>query len=127
MRLLWVENNAQFAAVALRVFLQDFSVCVVPSLKDARLRLTEEVFDSILLDYDLDDGKGTELVPLVLSLPNRPFLIAASSHAEGNNQLSKAGADVICSKMDFARIATILAAVNTNPISSADVSPHPTS
>lgn len=108
MRLLWVENHARFVAVALPTLLHAHSVSVVSSLIEARQCLAEEAFDAVLLDYDLDDGKGTELVPLIFSLPNRPLLIAVSSHAEGNGRLLAAGADRVCSKMEFARIATVL-------------------
>lgn len=57
MRLLWLENNAKFVAVAHRTFLREYTICVVPSLVEARQRLSEDIFDAILLDYDLDDGK----------------------------------------------------------------------
>ena len=110
MRILWVENHAPFVAVVLQTFLRDFNVCVTPSVKEARRHLTAETFDAILLDYDLDDGKGSELVPLILSLPNHPLLVAASSHADGNSRLREAGADAVCPKMEFARIASVLAA-----------------
>jgi CheY-like chemotaxis protein len=104
-----VENHARFVAIVLHSFLRDVDVCVVPSLAEARQRLAAESFDAVLLDYDLDDGKGSELVPVVLALPNRPRLIAASSNAEGNARLLQAGADAVCPKRDFARIESLLA------------------
>ncbi len=109
MRLLWVENNARFVEATLKTFLYAHSVLVVPSLSEARVRLVAEIFDAILIDYDLDDGKGTELFPLVLMLPNRPLLVATSSHAVGNTRLLQVGADAVCSKMEFARIESLLA------------------
>jgi CheY-like chemotaxis protein len=109
LRLLWVENHDRFIAVTLQRFLHAHSVSVVPSLLQARQRLVEEVFDAVLLDYDLDDGKGSELVSHIRSLPNRPLLVAVSSHAEGNARLLAAGADRVCSKSDFAQIGTVLA------------------
>lgn len=103
MRILWVENHARFVSIALPTFLHAHSVCVVPSLAEARQHLASETFDAILLDYDLDDGKGTELIPDILALSPRPFLIATSAHATGNANLSAAGANAICPKRDFAQ------------------------
>jgi DNA-binding response OmpR family regulator len=108
LRVLWVENHVRFTEVALPMFLQAHTVRIVPSLAEARQCLAEEAFDAVLLYYDLDDGKGTELVSLVLSLPKRPLLVAASSHLEGNTRLLQAGADVICGKTEFARIGEVL-------------------
>jgi DNA-binding response OmpR family regulator len=111
MRLLWVENHARFADLALKTFLTTHTVTVVPSLAEARLCLTREGFDAVLLDYDLDDGKGTEIFSFLDALPVRPLLVATSSHAEGNARLLQAGADAICSKMEFAHIEAVLGSV----------------
>jgi len=64
-----------------------------------------------MLDYDLDDGKGTELVCEIICRPSRPQLIATSSHLFGNQALLDAGADAVCSKMDFANIEQVIASL----------------
>ena len=62
-----------------------------------------------MADYDLDDGKGDEFVPECrTSLPHLP-IIAVSSHDIGNTALIRAGASVVCSKMEFNRIQEVIA------------------
>ena len=108
MRLLWVENHAVFVHVAGRQFLSAHELTVVPSLAAAREALAAEAFDAVLLDYDLDDGKGAELVALVRQLPGRVAVVAASSHEGGNAALLAAGADAACPKAQFAEIESVL-------------------
>ena len=66
-----------------------------------RKLLARICFEIVLLDYDLPDGKGTDLFSMLDALPARPVVIAISSHAEGNDKLVEAGADLVCSKMRF--------------------------
>jgi CheY-like chemotaxis protein len=108
MNLLWVENHAPFVRVALRSFLTAHAVTVVPSLAAAREALARGRFDAVLVDFDLDDGKGVELVRQLVAAPDRPLLVAASAHADGNAALREAGADAVCGKMEFPRIAALL-------------------
>ena len=109
MRILWVENHPHFARMAGRAFLAGHAVTVVPSLSAARQALADSAFDVILVDYDLDDGKGTELVRWLRTLPESPPVVATSSHDDGNEALRAAGADAVCGKMRFAEIGCVLA------------------
>ena len=111
MRLLWVENHAVFTRMAGRQFLAAHELAVVPSLAAARVALTANQYDAVLLDYDLDDGKGVELMEAIRRLPERVPVVAVSSHAEGNAALMAAGADAVCSKTNFATIGPVLASV----------------
>jgi CheY-like chemotaxis protein len=108
MRLLWVENHTGFVRVAGRQFLAAHELTVVPSLAAARDALAAGTFDAVLLDYDLDDGKGAELVALIRQLPTPPVVIAVSSHEDGNAALLAAGADAACPKARFAAIESVL-------------------
>jgi CheY-like chemotaxis protein len=108
MRLLWVENHAVFARMAGGQFLAAHDLTVVPSLAAARDALTADRFDAVLLDYDLDDGKGAELIAFVRQLPERVPVIATSSHDAGNAALVAAGADAVCPKTSFATIVSVL-------------------
>jgi DNA-binding NarL/FixJ family response regulator len=101
-RLLWVENHDGFARMAGRQFLAAHDFTVVPSLAKAQAALTTDQFDAVLLDYDLDDGKGAALVELIRRLPRRVAVVATSSHADGNAALLAAGADAACPKTRFA-------------------------
>jgi CheY-like chemotaxis protein len=113
-RLLWVENHAVFARVAGRQFLAGHDLTVVPSLALAREALAARAFDAVLLDYDLDDGKGASLVEFVRQLPAVPVVIATSAHEYGNGCLLAAGADAACPKGLFAEVGAVLARVVAN-------------
>lgn len=109
MNILWVENHPQFVRLAARSFLTAHALTVVPSLSAARAALASVSFDAVLVDFDLDDGKGDELVRDLRQLPGRPWLIAASAHEDGNRALVEAGADAVCPKTRFAQIGAVLA------------------
>ena len=111
MRILWVENHAGFVRVAGRQFLAAHELAVVPSLTAAKESLSSGMFDVVLLDYDLDDGKGVELIPFIQQLPNTPAVIAVSAHEDGNAALVGAGAKAACAKAKFATIESVLASV----------------
>ncbi len=114
MDILWVENHKGFSQVAVKNFLTAHKVTVVPSLAAARICLSETHYHLVLLDYDLDDGKGVELVQEVANSPSRPALIAISSHLAGNQALLDAGADAVCSKMNFANIEQVIAELSNS-------------
>jgi CheY-like chemotaxis protein len=108
LNILFLENHAVFADLVIRQFLADHRVTVVPSLAAARSSLQSRTFDLILSDFDLDDGKGDELVQECRVLfPHIP-IIAVSSHEAGNAALIRAGASVVCSKMEFNRIQEVI-------------------
>jgi DNA-binding response OmpR family regulator len=109
MNILWVENHASFARLAGRQFLAAHAITVVPSLAEARAALAANAFDVVLIDYDLDDGKGDELVRELCGRPDGPRVVATSSHDEGNRLLVEAGAHAVCGKMQFSRIGEVLA------------------
>jgi len=75
---------------------------------EAKALLAAEEFDAVLLDYDLQDGKGIELFPTLDVLGIRPIVIATSSHARGNHKLREAGAAFVCAKKEFANIEAAL-------------------
>jgi DNA-binding NarL/FixJ family response regulator len=110
--LLYVENHATFAETVKQKFLSEYSVTIVPSLSSAREKLKEKEnsFDVLLVDYDLDDGKGDELVREVRASASakRIAIIGVSSHEAGNAALLQTGADAVCSKLDFDRIQSVI-------------------
>ncbi len=110
-RLLWVENHIVFARMAGRQFLAGHDLTVIPSLALAKEALAARTFEVVLLDYDLDDGKGASLVEFIRQLPTVPVVIATSAHEDGNRLLVAAGADIACPKGRFAEISAVLAGV----------------
>ena len=111
MNILWIENHERFAKIALKTFLTAHTVTVVPSLAAARAALAPAKFDLVLVDYDLDDGKGDALIKEIMALCPSPRIIATSSHAFGNQALMEAGADAVCGKTEFASIGNVIAIV----------------
>ncbi|HEX8834688.1 MAG TPA: response regulator [Abditibacteriaceae bacterium] len=110
MPILFVENHARFARIVAETFLSAHNVTVVPSIVAANTALSQATFDIALVDFDLDDGKGDELVATLIKKKDRPTIIAISSHEPGNQALLAAGADGVCSKLDFKNIVTIMSA-----------------
>jgi DNA-binding response OmpR family regulator len=61
-RLLFVENHRVFARTVTAEFLGAHDVVWVASVDEAVHQLDMSDFDALLVDYDLDDGKGDEIV-----------------------------------------------------------------
>jgi CheY-like chemotaxis protein len=108
LKILFVENHAVFAATVIREFLWQHSVTMAPSLSAAREALGTESFDILLVDYDLNDGKGDALVKELCAAGEPTAVIGVSSHDEGNAALLRAGAAAVCGKMHFDRIQSVI-------------------
>jgi DNA-binding NarL/FixJ family response regulator len=108
MNILDVENHPHFARIVVRQFLAAHAVTIVPSLAAAHAALAAADFAVVLVDFDLDDGKGAELVCALANAEQRPFVVAVSAHETGNQALVEAGADAVCSKSEFQRIAGVI-------------------
>ena len=107
-KVLFVENHPEFAATVSATFLQGHALTVVPSIKSARRALSQGSFDVALVDYDLDDGKGVELLRWIKGQGLRVRVIAISARNEGNTELMAAGADLVCKKTEFGKIGSLL-------------------
>ena len=108
MKILFVENHARFARIAVASFLSEHDVEVRPSVAAALAALQTQTFDAVLVDPDLDDGKGDLIVRAAARLQPRPRIVAVSAHEAGNAALIEAGADAVCAKLKFAEIARAL-------------------
>jgi DNA-binding response OmpR family regulator len=80
----------------------------VPSISAAHIAIRAGHFDLLLVDFDLDDGKGAELVQSLRSSGHPIVIIAVSARSEGNDALVKAGANAVCSKMEFDGIQGVI-------------------
>ncbi len=65
-------------------------------------------FDVVLVDYDLDDGKGDTFVRWLRAFDAAAKLVAVSARTSGNAALVAAGATTVCAKIDFARIEAVI-------------------
>ena len=109
MRVLYVENHQLFAEQVSQTFLAGCEVVVVPSLAGARSSLVDGPFDLILVDYDLDDGKGSTFVRELKAVDYDAWIVGASARPTGNEELEAAGADAICSKAQLGSLSEVLA------------------
>jgi DNA-binding response OmpR family regulator len=104
LKILFAESHTIFVRQAMSLFLSKHEVTVVPSLMSARDHLAAGPFDLLLVDSELDDGNGATLIRELRDAGNKIRIIGISAREEGNDSLLQAGADVICSKMEFNRI-----------------------
>jgi two-component system, OmpR family, response regulator len=109
MRLLFVEDHERFARLVIRQFLGEHEVTVAPTLAAARRELVARPYYAVLLDYDLPDGKGVELLPDLERHGLAERVVGVSSREENNAPLVARGAAAVVSKMDFRRIEEVLA------------------
>ncbi len=113
MRVLMVEDNAAFASVVIDQFLGEHDVTVVTTVAEA-LEQSTDLFEAVLVDYDLPDGKGDAVVRALRRCAPDLIIIAISSHAQGNAALTSAGAHAVCPKRDFDQIAAVIEAATAS-------------
>jgi len=107
-KILFVENHLVFARTVTEKFLGGHEVTIVATIGAAIATLARTAFDVVLVDYDVDDDKGTELVRHARDTGFFGRILGTSAHERGNERLLEAGADAVCGKMEFARIRDLL-------------------
>ena len=112
MRILLVENHETFARVVVRTFLREHEVIVETLVMEAQHEFDIGGFDVVLVDYDLADFKGSELIKYIRKSGYDIPIIGISAKDEGNDLLLAAGATQVCNKMNFDQITEILARLN---------------
>jgi DNA-binding response OmpR family regulator len=114
-RILYVEDHARFRALVIRNFLAGHEVTAAETLARARELLAEGEFDAVLLDYDLPDGKGSELLDCLRARDPggmlRVRVVAVSSRDDANEVLVRAGAIAAVNKLRMAELTEVLEAV----------------
>lgn len=109
MRVLFVEDHRVFAETVASQFLADHQVDIAESVAAARMAfLVEPRYDAALVDYDLPDGKGTDVVRYLRAARFRGRIIAVSAKDDGNRELRAAGAHETCKKGELHGIAAVL-------------------
>lgn len=98
-----------FAETVVTQFLSAHEVEIAESVAIARKAIaTGPAFDAVLVDYDLPDGKGTEVVRQLRANRFKGRIVAVSAKDEGNAELRSAGAHAICKKAELHQLATTL-------------------
>jgi DNA-binding response OmpR family regulator len=103
MRILFVDNHPEFTAIVVPTFLAADTVVIVPTIAEAKQCFASASFDVVLVDYDLDDGKGDEFVRW-LRTTSAVRIVGVSARDRGNEALVAAGADAVCAKIHFSKI-----------------------
>jgi len=89
---------------------EGFTARTARSLADARKELANGAPDIVLIDLNLPDGSGMELIEQLTSEP-RPEIILITGHASVEtavDALRKGVADYLTKPVDFARVKTVL-------------------
>jgi DNA-binding NarL/FixJ family response regulator len=107
---LFVENHEVFARTVFEYILADHEVTHVTTVAGAKATMSQD-FDAALVDDDLPNGKGVDVVRALRAMHVRGSIVAVSSRDEGNDELRTAGAATTCQKADFRSIATALEGV----------------
>lgn len=108
MKILLVDNHPEFTSTVIERFLREEKVVVVPTVAAAKERIQASSFDVVLVDYDLDDGKGDDFLRWLRSIDANATVVAVSARDLGNEALIAAGANTVCPKTSFARIQAVL-------------------
>ena len=87
-RLLHVEDDESLSAVLATLLEATAEVEGVPTLAEARERLTERRYDLALLDIDLPDGSALELVVHAENIAtlSAPLMCQGKAHSAGNGE-----------------------------------------
>ena len=112
LRILYVEDRAEFAASVISRFLSQHSVTVALSLVEARRALAGGGFDLLLIDYDLDDGKGDTLIREMRGAGESMPALGISSHNEGCQAMLQAGAAAVFGKRLIDQIQRVIDVVS---------------
>lgn len=97
---LFVEDNDRFRDLVVRRYLNDCRVTALSSGKRFREILTKHKYHFILMDYELPDTTGEDLIRLAREAEYSGAIIGVSSSEYLNRQMLKAGADTAVSKRE---------------------------
>lgn len=97
-RILIIEDEMELSGLLKRFLIKrHYEVTCAETLTKAMLLLQSHSFDAIILDNNLPDGKGIDLIPTINDIQNKPKIIAMSALGIGEEAL-KAGASVYLEK-----------------------------
>lgn len=99
-RVLYVEDDPDLADVVRAMARGLVTLEVAPSLSEARRRLQARDYRLVLLDLELGDGSGWDLLPLIGSRRPRPAVVIVSGHTLEASQ--RARVDGVIAKGEIA-------------------------
>lgn len=88
-KILHIEDDADVRKVTYSILKDDACVSQVSTLNDAKNVLSSESFDLLLIDLELPDGNGAELLPLIKNKGNDEIITVIFSAHNVNNDIAK--------------------------------------
>ncbi len=97
-RVLIIEDETELSGLIKRFLSKrSYEVTCVENLTSAILLLQSNSFDAIILDNNLPDGKGLDIIPTINYVQNKPKIIAMSA-MQVRDEALKAGASYYMEK-----------------------------
>ena len=113
MKCLLIEDDAASAdALAGYLRTRGLEVATAASLAEAREQIAERRFDLVLLDVQLPDGNGTDLLPELENVCDVVMVSGESTIDDAIEALRRGALDFLPKPIDMARLAAILANLN---------------
>ena len=78
-RILHVENDEDILQVVATILQETVDIVQSQNVKEAQEKLKEEDFDLVILDLDLPDGSGLELIPTLYNSLGQPIPVVIFS------------------------------------------------
>lgn len=88
-KILHVEDNEDIKKVTYSILKDNAHVSQVSTLEDAKTILASDNFDLLLLDLELPDGNGSELLPLLKNEENNNIITVIFSAHDVNDDIAK--------------------------------------
>ena len=110
-RILHVEDDPLIHEMVRVLLRGQVDLVLAPSLYDAHNKLREEVFDLILLDVELTDGSGLDLIRDLDDVEYMPQVVIFSAHEVGNDVAQKVKAALVKSKDSRKELINVIMSV----------------
>lgn len=88
-KILHVEDNEDIKKVTYSILKDNAHISQVSTLEDAKIVLSSDNFDLLLLDLELPDGNGSELLPLLKNDENNNIITVIFSAHDVNDDIAK--------------------------------------
>ncbi len=85
---LHVEDDESIRRIAREIVGECANITACDSLENAKKNLSEKQFDLVILDLDLPDGKGTDLLPMLNASSGKETPVVVFSAEEGNAKVA---------------------------------------
>jgi len=123
-RILHVEDDPIIYEMVRVLLRGHVDLVLAPSLCEARNKLHEDEFDLILLDVELTDGSGLDLIRDLDDVEHMPQIVIFSSHEVGNDIAQKVKATLVKSRDSRTELINVIMSVIRGRDSAESPSPQ---